>query len=278
MSLNTNLVAYGTKPRSLIGVGGHFVKSHLIDILGLQKGKNCLMIDGGQAGDLGKYVALGIRDVIITDPFADQLERAKKSILYSRVKVSTRVLAFNSPKYIRIINNKFDVIDWQLAIHYTWSIQYSDELAAKLRLLIRDNGKIVISCFDGSLLRKELSIHKQLVFRLTEDKSFKFTYKDEYSYIFEGGEFTVTENYVFLDTLTQSLKLHNIKLDSRISFSETLKLKLHEDCDTANCNNKGYVIGKSELLSQENTPLFSEMIKYYSFLVGLIYSADITQQ
>lgn len=286
-SLNQEKKKYGVKPTSLIGTGGHYVKtlmvnSVLLDIPDESKDDlSCMIIDCGQGGDFLKYLDMGVLRFFMTDPFQDQLDRCKETIKKSDITTQSYILkklAFLDSRYVNQATDfqiTYDIIDWQFAIHYSWNQQTNKDIASKLSTLMHLGSIFTVSFFDGKKLRDELREKKVLSYQLTQDSGFTFSYINENKYLFSNSSNPVEENYVFIEDLVAELSKYNIKHTGTVNFGNILSNiestpKIMFDGHSV----KLFQICKTILEKNFNSNTFREMLQYYKYMNGLEFIAE----
>lgn len=278
--LNQEKKQYGLKPRSIIGVAGHVAKSILIDsLLKYNTYKSCLMIDGGQGGDISKYINIGVNKIILTDPFEDQLSRVNvkmKSLKLLKVYVT-------HPEFVNIVKSmspRIDIVDWQFAIHYAWKRTSKETISNLLSSILETNGILVISCFDGNKLRMNI-LDDELSFKISDDVSFKFYHHTSETYKFIASRASSSassteydeahiENYVYIDELIESITNHGFELKYSNSFFNILSdaIDKNTSINTPNTSTSIFIHSVEELKKSE---YFDVAMEYYKYVVGLVF-------
>lgn len=277
---NQSKVEYGVKPKSLYGIAGHYVKLATIDST-FKNCNNCrtvLLVDGGAGTDVGKYYENGFSEFVLTDPSVDQLRRAngvlKKNKRYTSKRhqavIVIKQLYFLDDNYltdVKKVHSTYDAIDWQFALHYSWSVESNDNIVQRLNSLTHLNSKILVSCFDGNKLRQYLKSVKSMKCMITDTDYFELSYIDDVKYKFSNSGNPVDEYYVDIELFTAKLKDSNIVVVTRGDFSESIKdLVANITKEQYNSLNSNYKIIVRSILNMKNTLVYNDMLKYYSFM------------
>lgn len=189
---------------SVQGIIGNWIKSNIIFFIhpfiqGLYKGRfeRLLMIDGGHGADIDKYIQMGnIKHLVLTDPSKKCIEDASKRVKQinegeNKSQISSVRLEQSSIIYDDYLlksthgSATYDVIDWQMAIHYSWSIKTKAIIMRKLSKLTHSGSIIIITAIDGVRLRSLISAsssHK--VFKIDNNREVSYRYLDDEKYIF----------------------------------------------------------------------------------------------
>ena len=221
-----------------------------------------LIIDGGKGDDIQRYYMCGIQNAILTDPNKGMLNYIEKNItnkLVNRDKKSvTKTHCIHSSilddKYVENIKQTkipFTIIDWQMAIHYTWGgktkeeeVNNKNKAITVLNILSGIGTKLIISCINGEKLLSMFRNNRlnatdgeplltpkttnKLVFELNSSQQAVFTYKDDrvYKYELTGSIAEMEEFFVNLDDLTNRLNAIGFHLidsgDFKLNFFKEL--------------------------------------------------------
>lgn len=298
--LNKKKITYFKKNNSRkkiktgLNIISNIAKTQAISISGSKltnKYKNIskvLVIDIGQGGDLHKYYYIGIKKMVGTDPDPNGItetnnrynnllkERKKHSSVYT---LQTHIMSILNKEYLSKINEKFDLIDWQFAIHYVYNNTYKDYILKLLRKLINSKGKIIISCLDGDKIEKEFikqntnklsfEIEKNIFYIIEKKSNDIITISCES--MNNGKDEFLIKNSIFND-----FKKHKFKLIDQIYFIDLLTnehILLYKTlCDFPRLSTQQFyknIISKLDQLQNKN------LMKLISFFNMLIFQSEI---
>lgn len=254
-----------------------------------KKISNVLVIDIGQGGDLHKYYYIGIKKMTGTDPDPNGItetnnrhekllgERKKHSNVYS---LKTYTMSILHDDYLSKINDKFDLIDWQFAIHYSYCDSHKDYILKKLRKLINPKGKIIISCLDGDRIEQEFIKQNtnKLSFEIEKNVYYIIEKKDDniitifYDLSMENGK----DEFLIKNSIFNDFKKYKFKLIDQIYFIELITdehILLYKTLSNfprlSTCQFYKNIISKLDTLQNKN------LRKLLSFFNMLIFQSEL---
>lgn len=145
--------------------------------------ESVLSIYCGKGGDMSKYFLNGIKYMVGVDPDSEALSdfrkrydsysTNKKSKMFKLDLIETRL---EDDEFItKIGQQKFDVIDIQLRIHFSLLHNTYTSIMEKIKYFCKSGTKMLISTNDGEELEKEFSNSKKLQFIIDKhNKNIKF--------------------------------------------------------------------------------------------------------
>jgi hypothetical protein len=230
------------KGRNILGIMTNFIKTQLISVVGSilfeKKRDNVLMIDGGAGGDLNKYYYIGARFVVLTDPRQSNIDEAikryntlaAKNLKNNKGKPFTLHVVRKEiihPNYYKLITDiigaKFDIIEMNLSIHYSWG-PHKQTLLENIRKLSDKGTRLLITTLDGSKLRPILEREKvyKLTYDFNQDSIFTYVNDEIYSvYLPSVMTEPMEEYYVFPDDLISKMYATGfVKTNIQKSFAE----------------------------------------------------------
>jgi hypothetical protein len=251
--LNKEKLTYFVKDKNakrselILNLISNIAKTQAITITGspitnkYKKKNKVLVIDIGQGGDLNKYYYIEILKMVGTDPDQHGLDETMRRYInlkkYKRgssnvFTLDTYNMSILNKNYEKTVKNeKFDLIDWQFAIHYSYCGNTKDYILKKLSKLINSNGKIIISCLDGNRLEKLFnSSGNNLNFNLSENMNYSIFKKDEstISVLYNATMNDWKDEYIIKDSIIQDFANYKFKLIDRIHFTDLLTEKHKE--------------------------------------------------
>jgi len=234
--------------RTVLNIVSNLVKTNMITMSGSSlftniKKKNVLIIDIGRGGDLNKYYYIGTSNMVGTDPDKSALDEAssrysttilnfkKKSNVYT---LSLHNISIHNDNYVNIVtgntNNKFWIIDWQFAIHYSYNANTKHDILSKLKKISMTGTRILITCLDGHKVLNLINTttSKTLNFIIPHDKT-QYNYTINYVSptkisVFYDATMTapMEENLIFLDELEIDFKKYGFKLIDTFNFDDII--------------------------------------------------------
>ncbi|CCU55754.1 mRNA capping enzyme large subunit [Choristoneura biennis entomopoxvirus] len=199
-----------------------------------------LSIDIGRGGDLTKYYYVGITGMLGTDPDVFAIEEARdrykklqlKSNAQSSVyKFHTLNMSILNDKYEQEIKNNFmnqhkisffGVIEWQLAIHYSYNDNTKDSILLKLKNLSRNGTKIIITCLDGNELINRLNVNPNLIYNIQSGITYKISKvsDNKISILYNATMTEWLDEYIITNDIIDDFAKYNFILDDVFAFND----------------------------------------------------------
>lgn len=196
-----------------------------------RKKNSYLSIDIGRGADIQRYFYVNSSSLTGTDPSENALDecrnRYNKQLQKSRssmFKLNLHKIYFTDKDYVSTVKthgtSKYIGIDWNMAIHYCWKLSTRFEITRKIRDLMEDKGRIVITTIDG---KRVLDLMEQ---RSTNELSFNIDDVNIKFVVFKDSENNMI-NKVFIPTMTsESQDEYIIDIDDLINVFESNKFML----------------------------------------------------
>ncbi|AAG02841.1 putative mRNA capping enzyme large subunit [Betaentomopoxvirus amoorei] len=202
-----------------------------------------LSIDIGRGGDLTKYYYVGITGMLGTDPdiFAIKEARDRYKKLQTISNAQASIYKFDSlnmsilnDNYENEIKNKFmthhkiqyfGVIEWQLAIHYSYNNNTKDMILLKLKNLSNDGTKVIITCLDGDEITNRLNENPNLIYNIQPGITYKISKisDDKISVLYNATMTEWLEEYIITDKIIDDFAMYNFILSDVCKFDDIFK-------------------------------------------------------
>jgi hypothetical protein len=199
-----------------------------------------LSIDIGRGGDLNKYYYVGITGMLGTDPDKKALQEArdryKKLQLNSNAqssvyKFSTINMSILNDNYLSNIKKTFlnvhniqyfGLIEWQMAIHYSYNDETKYDILSKLKSLSGNGTKLIITCFDGDAVLNKLNINSNLIYNIQPGITFKISKltEDKISVLYNASMTDWLDEYLIRHSIIDDFSKYNFKLNDTFKFSD----------------------------------------------------------
>ncbi|CCU56376.1 mRNA capping enzyme large subunit [Mythimna separata entomopoxvirus 'L'] len=210
-----------------------------------------LSIDIGRGGDLTKYYYVGISGILGTDPdtIAIQESRERYKNLQLKSNAQSSVYKFHTLN-ISILNdnyendvkqsfmnqqkiNFFGVIEWQLAIHYSYNNNTKDSILLKLKNLSSNGTKVIITCLDGNELINRLNINEHIIYNIQPGITYKITKisEDRISVLYNATMTNWLEEYIITDGIIYDFAKYNFILHDMFTFEDIFNKNTYKTID-----------------------------------------------
>ncbi|BAO49500.1 putative mRNA capping enzyme large subunit [Alphaentomopoxvirus acuprea] len=290
--------------RTSLNILTNYIKTEAISITvsklcSIIPNRHVLSIDIGRGGDLRKYYYVGISGMLGTEPDISALETARSR--YKEFQISSRakssVYKFNSinisilddnyinrVKEIYLIPQRikfFGVIEWQLAIHYSYNEDTKNNILYKLKNLAGDGTKIIITCLNGDLLSEKLQNNPHLNYKISDTIYYKISKIDDnrISVLYNATMSTWLEEFLIKKTIINDFKNYNFVLDDIFTFDKIFNNDINKMLRVlAVFNRKSTKDFYSNIINDKNIYENKELQELLSFFIVYIfrYSSSLT--
>ncbi|AAC97815.1 ORF MSV067 putative mRNA capping enzyme large subunit homolog (vaccinia D1R), similar to SW:P20979 [Melanoplus sanguinipes entomopoxvirus] len=250
--LNQNVEKYFKEPiennqqqRPPLNIFTNLIKTEAISIAASKlcaeiPNRHVLSIDIGRGGDINKYYYIGISGMLGTDPDISALSEAQEryNSLQTRKRVNSTVYKFSSLNisildhdYLNKVKSTymtqqkikyFGLIEWQMAIHYSYNVDTKNKILNILKNLSTDGTKVIITCLNGNKIKNLLINNQNIKYKIQDNIYYNISKvnDDKIKVLYDATMTTWLEEYLIYDTIIEDFNKYNFILDDMFEFKD----------------------------------------------------------
>lgn len=209
--------------------------------------RTVLDIDAGNGGDQGKLYTHNVTHIVATDIDSNALQiyrnrrenlnKGGKSKAYILNTINDCIKNESFITKVRKYSKSFDLINYQLAIHFYWEPDYIPQIIKVFKEFSHRGTKITISTNYGDEIKKRMEGKEKLDFVVDRDRDIHFTYYKSVDnkivavYPPSTGNEGSPENLVFRDDLIEHMSKAGFMLEDIVTFDDFHDLKLMSEIE-----------------------------------------------